>query len=68
MMNIIIVSINCIVCDEGPSIFAHLLTIFSCLMIAATMPLSLFFVVKVVQVTFCYFVYKDSTKKCTVIQ
>jgi len=37
------------VCDEGPSVFAQLLTVFSCLLIAATLPLSLFFVVKVVQ-------------------
>ena len=39
------------VCDEGPSVFAQLLTVFSCLLIAATLPLSLFFVVKVVQVS-----------------
>jgi len=37
------------VCDEGPSLFAQLLTLLSCLLIAVTLPLSLFFVVKVVQ-------------------
>merc|ERR1719400_2251049 len=37
------------VCDEGPSVFAQLLTVFSCLLVIAALPLSLFFVVKVVQ-------------------
>ena len=39
-----------LVCDEGPSIFAELLKIFSVLLILGTMPVSLFFIVKVVQV------------------
>jgi len=38
-----------IVCEEGPGICAHLLTIISLLLIAATLPFSLCFVVKVVQ-------------------
>merc|ERR1719362_2249934 len=37
------------VCDEGPGLFARLLSLFSCLLIGVTLPLSLFFVVKVVQ-------------------
>ena len=41
----------CLVCDEGPGICAHLLTLFSLLLIAATLPVSLCFVVKVVQVS-----------------
>ena len=37
-------------CDEGAGICSTLLVIASCILIAATLPLSLFFVVKVVQV------------------
>ena len=37
-------------CEEGPGIFAHFLTCISLLLVAASLPLSLFFVVKVVQV------------------
>jgi len=36
-------------CDEGPGICSHLLTLFSILLIMATMPLSLLWTVKVVQ-------------------
>ena len=36
-------------CEEGPNIFSHVLTVFSVIMLATTLPLSLFFVVKVVQ-------------------
>merc|ERR1711892_1471930 len=36
-------------CEEGPGICSHLLTLFSILLIIATMPLSLFWTVKVVQ-------------------
>ena len=36
-------------CDEGPSLFAELLKVFSCLLIIGTLPFSLFFIVKVVQ-------------------
>jgi len=38
-----------IACEEGPGIFAHFLTCISLLLVAASLPLSLFFVVKVVQ-------------------
>ena len=38
-------------CEEGPGIFSHLLTLCSMVLIIATLPASLFFVVKVVQVT-----------------
>ena len=37
-------------CEEGPSIVAYLLTLGSVLLVLASMPLSLMFVVKVVQV------------------
>ena len=37
-------------CEEGPSIVAYLLTLGSVLLVLASMPLSLIFVVKVVQV------------------
>merc|ERR1719320_1958841 len=37
------------VCEEGPGICSHLLTLFSILLIMATMPLSLLWTVKVVQ-------------------
>jgi len=37
------------VCDEGPGICAHLITLFSLLIIMFTLPVSLCFVVKVVQ-------------------
>ena len=37
-------------CEEGPGVVAHLLTMVYLLMIAASLPLSLFMVVKVVQV------------------
>jgi len=36
-------------CEEGPGIFSHLLTLCSMVLIIATLPASLFFVVKVVQ-------------------
>jgi len=36
-------------CEEGPGIFSHILTLCSMLLIIATLPASLFFVVKVVQ-------------------
>ena len=38
------------VCEEGPGICAHLLTVAALFMVVTTLPLSLFFVVKVVQV------------------
>ena len=38
------------VCDEAPGICAHLLTLFSLLLIIVTLPFSLLMVVKVVQV------------------
>ena len=41
-------------CEEGPGIFAHLLTFFSIILIIITLPVSLLWVVKVVQVRFCY--------------
>ena len=44
-----IVSISA--CEEGPGICAHLITLFSMLLIAASLPFSLCFVVKVVQVS-----------------
>ena len=37
-------------CEEGPGVVAYLLTLGSLLLVAASLPLSLFFVVKVVQV------------------
>merc|ERR1712106_1220383 len=37
-------------CEEGPGIFSHILTLCSMLLIIATLPASLFFVVKVVQI------------------
>ena len=37
-------------CEEGPGIVAYLLTLGSFLLVTATLPFSLFFVVKVVQV------------------
>ena len=36
-------------CDEGPDLFAHLLKVFSVMLIITTLPFSLFFAVKVVQ-------------------
>ena len=48
-----------LVCDEGPGICAHLLTLFSLLLIAATLPVSLCFVVKVVQVSKLVIVYTN---------
>ena len=36
-------------CDEGPGMFAHFLTAISLLLVAALLPFSLVFVVKVVQ-------------------
>ena len=38
------------VCDEGPGICAHMLTLVSMLLIMATLPLSLIMAIKVVQV------------------
>ena len=40
-----------LVCEEAPGICAHLLTLFSLLIILVTLPFSLLMVVKVVQVT-----------------
>ena len=37
-------------CEEGPSIVAYILTLGSLLLVLVSLPLSLFFVVKVVQV------------------
>ena len=37
-------------CDEGPGICSVILTMFSILLVVATLPFSLLFVVKVVQV------------------
>ena len=39
------------VCDDSPSIFSCLITFCSLLLILITLPVSLFFTVKVVQVT-----------------
>ena len=39
-------------CEEGPGLFSHFLTGLALLMVAAMLPFSLFFVVKVVQVSF----------------
>jgi len=38
-----------IACEEGPGVCSHLLSVFSLFLIAASLPLSLFFVIKVVQ-------------------
>ena len=47
-----------IACEEGPGVCALALTIFSLLLIIVSLPLSLFFVVKVVQVrTFFFKIY-----------
>ena len=45
-----IASASMLACDEGPGICSILLTLFSILLIMATMPLSLLYTVKVVQV------------------
>ena len=45
-----IFTMTLLVCDEGPSLFAELLKLLSVLLILSTMPFSLFFIVKVVQV------------------
>ena len=37
-------------CEEGPGVFAHVLTFLSVLLILVTLPVSLVWVVKVVQV------------------
>ena len=39
-------------CGEGPGICAHLLTVAALFMVVTTLPLSLLFVIKVVQVYF----------------
>ena len=39
-------------CEEGPGICAHLLTVPALFMVVTTLPLSLLFVIKVVQVYF----------------
>ena len=39
-------------CEEGPGICAHLLTLFSILIIITTLPFSLLCVIKVVQVDY----------------
>ena len=54
--------LKCKACEEGPGVVAHLLTIASLLMVAASLPLSLFMVVKVVQVQKCLLI--NLTKKC----
>ena len=55
------------VCDEGPSLFAELLKLLSILLILSTMPFSLFFIVKVVQVScyllFLFIVLHDTTSR-----
>ena len=38
-----------VACEEGPGLFAHVLTFFSLVLILVTLPFSLVFVVKVVQ-------------------
>ena len=38
-------------CEEGPGVFAHVLTFLSVLLILVTLPVSLVWVVKVVQVS-----------------
>ena len=38
------------VCEEGPGICAHLITVAALFMVVTTLPLSLLFVIKVVQV------------------
>ena len=38
-------------CEEGPGVFAHVLTFLSMILILMTLPVSLVWVVKVVQVT-----------------
>jgi hypothetical protein len=43
-------SLTISVCEEAPGICAHLLTLFSILIIVVTLPFSLLMVVKVVQV------------------
>ena len=40
------------VCEEGPGICAHLITVAALFMVVTTLPLSLLFVIKVVQVYF----------------
>ena len=42
-------------CEEGPGLFAHILTFFSLVLIFVTLPFSLIWVVKVVQVNFVFF-------------
>ena len=44
-------------CEEGPGLFAHLLTFLSLILILITLPFSLMWVVKVVQVNFSKFVF-----------
>ena len=50
-------------CEEAPGLCAHLITLFSLLLIVLTLPFSLFMVVKVVQVSLHFnlysFLYKD---------
>ena len=41
---------NDTVCDEGPGVFAKFMALGSLLIVLASLPVSLFFVVKVVQV------------------
>ena len=45
-------------CEEGPGVFSHLLTLCTLVLVVATLPFSLFFVVKVVQVR-VFFDIKD---------
>ena len=55
---------NCIclssACEEGQGVCAHLMVIGSILLIFVTLPFSLMFVVKVVQVTSLYYTHPNS--------
>ena len=42
---------NVSACEEGPGVFAKFMALGSLLLVIASLPVSLFFVVKVVQVT-----------------
>ena len=51
-------------CEEGPGVVAYLLTLGSFLLVAASLPFSLFFVVKVVQVEYLRKIYHSSFRNC----
>ena len=53
----LIISYHVAACDEGPGMFAHFLTGISLLLVAAMLPFSLIFVVKVVQVINILFLF-----------